>query len=189
MATPSRVLDAANRQHKIRLAQIDAPEKDQPFGQASKKQLSDLVFLQSVQIEAETTDRYGRTVARVRVNGKDVNLAQIQYGMAWVYTQYAHDKQYFDAEDQARASRTGLWSDANPMPPWEWRHGGKTKVTKEITVSPTHPPQGMANSGCETVGHRCSEMRDCAEAKRALACGNSRLDGDGDGVPCESLCR
>ena len=118
------VLDANNRQYKIRLGQIDAPEFDQDFGRASKKSLSDLVFKRQVEINVETTDQYGRIVGKVLVNGQDVNLAQIRSGMAWVYRQYVHEPAYFAAESAAKASKIGLWSRADAIPPWVYRHGG-----------------------------------------------------------------
>lgn len=122
------VLDATNRQHKIRLAGIDAPEKAQPFGQRSRQNLGDLVFGRTVTVEYEKQDRYGRTVGKVLVNGVDANLEQIKAGMAWWYEKYrreqsAEDQQrYAEAEQQARAGRIGLWS--GPLPvvaPWDWR--------------------------------------------------------------------
>jgi endonuclease YncB( thermonuclease family) len=76
------VLDAAKTQHKIRLAGIDAPEKAQPFGQKSKEHLSDSVFGKQVQVEYTKTDKYGRTVGKVLVNGMDANLEQIKAGFA-----------------------------------------------------------------------------------------------------------
>jgi endonuclease YncB( thermonuclease family) len=76
------VLDAAKTQHKIRLAGIDPPEKAQPFGQKSKEHLSDSVFGKQVQVEYTKTDKYGRTVGKVLVNGMDANLEQIKAGFA-----------------------------------------------------------------------------------------------------------
>ena len=79
------VLDAKNQQHKVRLAGIDAPEKSQAFGQASKKQLSELVFGKAVVVEWQKLDRYGRVVGKVLLDGFDVCLEQIRKGMAWHY--------------------------------------------------------------------------------------------------------
>ena len=77
-----KVLDADKVQHVVRLSGIDAPEKKMPFGQRSKQNLSDLVYGKWVEVEGEKTDRYGRLVGKVLVNGKDANLAQVQAGMA-----------------------------------------------------------------------------------------------------------
>ena len=122
------VLDANKVQHKIRLAGIDAPEKKQAFGNRSKESLSALAFDKTVNVETDKQDRYGRQVGKVLVNGQDVNLVQVERGMAWFYRQYQREQSpndrrlYEAAEDAARADKRGLWRDADPMPPWEFRH-------------------------------------------------------------------
>jgi endonuclease YncB( thermonuclease family) len=121
------VLDEANVPHKVRLEGIDAPEAAQAFGQRSKQSLSELVYRKTVRIETHKRDRYGRTVGKVSHGEVDVNLEQLRRGLAWHYKAYAHEQtledrvKYKDAEDTARTSRLGLWSDASPIPPWEWR--------------------------------------------------------------------
>ena len=122
------VLDADKVQHKIRLAGIDAPEKKQAFGNRSKESLSALAFDKTVNVETDKQDRYGRQVGKVLVNGQDVNLVQVERGMAWFYRQYQREQSpndrrlYEAAEDAARVDKRGLWRDADPMPPWEFRH-------------------------------------------------------------------
>jgi len=117
------VLDADNVQHKIRLGSIDAPEKKQPFGQRSKESLSALVFDKTVTVATTKRDRYGRAVGKIMVNGMDANLAQVSRGFAWHYKAYQREQSandrtlYAFAEEQARASRQGLWRDAAPIPP------------------------------------------------------------------------
>ena len=122
------VLDADKAQHKIRLAGIDAPEKKQAFGNRSKESLSEMVFDKTVNVETEKRDRYGRQIGKVLVNGQDVNLVQVERGMAWFYRQYQREqspndrKLYEAAEDSAKAARRGLWRDIDPVPPWDFRH-------------------------------------------------------------------
>ena len=122
------VLDADKVQHKIRLAGIDAPEKRQAFGNRSKESLSELTYDKTVTVETDKRDKYGRQVGKVLVNGRDVNLVQVQRGFAWFYRQYQREqssfdrKAYSDAEDAARAARRGLWVDVEPVPPWDYRH-------------------------------------------------------------------
>ena len=122
------VLDVDKVQHKIRLAGIDAPEKKQPFGNRSKESLSDLVFDKTVNVETEKRDRYGRQIGKVLVNGQDVNLVQVERGMAWFYRQYQREQSpndrrlYEAAEDAAKAGKRGLWRDTEPVPPWDFRH-------------------------------------------------------------------
>ncbi|BBL71544.1 thermonuclease family protein [Methylogaea oryzae] len=192
------VLTPEHRQIKIRLAQIDAPETSQDFGQRSKQSLSDLAYGKNVRIDAEATDKYGRTVGKVLVDGLDANLEQVKLGMAWVYRQYAKDSAYFTAEDAAKSSKAGLWSQPNPIPPWEYRHGSqkgnavviephtKTENVRSSVNSPLDPTADSVQCGIKRL---CKEMSSCAEAKFYMnQCGLSRLDRDGDGVPCEALC-
>lgn len=121
------VLDADKVQHKVRLSGIDAPEKKQPFGQRSKESLSELVFSKTVAVETGKTDRYGREVGKVLVDGIDANLVQVQRGFAWHYKAYEREqspsdrKVYADAEIEAKAAGCGVWLDAAPVPPWEYR--------------------------------------------------------------------
>jgi endonuclease YncB( thermonuclease family) len=105
----------------VRLAEIDAPEKGQAFGQASKRALSDLCFRETATIRPTTRDRYGRTVARVECRGKDASAEQVRTGMAWAFTKYLTDPEIKRIEEGARAARVGLWSGREPMAPWEWR--------------------------------------------------------------------
>jgi endonuclease YncB( thermonuclease family) len=115
------VLDAAQQQHRVRLANIDAPESRQPFGARSKQALSGFVFGRDVVLDVRGTDRYGRTIAVLRIEGRDVNLAMVEAGYAWMYRAYSSDPLYAAAELRARAGRRGLWAEPNPTPPWEWR--------------------------------------------------------------------
>ncbi len=121
------ILDSTNTQHKIRLAGIDAPEKSQAFGSASKKSLAEMVFGKQVDIQWSKRDRYGRTVGKVIINGIDANLEQIHRGMAWFYIKYLNEQtiqdrlDYSDAQDYAEKNKLGLWADSNPIPPWDYR--------------------------------------------------------------------
>lgn len=113
--------------HRIRLAGIDAPEKGQPFGAVSKRALSDLVFNRQVVVSANKRDRYGRLVGRIVVGGADANLQMVRNGFAWHYKKYASEQstddreRYAAAEVAARLGRHGLWADAYPIAPWEYR--------------------------------------------------------------------
>ena len=115
------ILSQNNQTYKIRLAQIDAPEKKQDFGQASKQSLSDICYGKNATAAVETIDKYKRYVAAITCNGLEANLEQVKRGMAWVYIQYAKDKKYFIAEKEAKNTHIGLWSIKNPTPPWEFR--------------------------------------------------------------------
>ena len=122
------VLDAEQHQHKIRLAGIDAPEKAQAFGQASKRSLSDMVYGREVDVSWDKRDRYGRIIGKISADKMDICLEQVRRGMAWHYKQYQRDQSpadrqaYAAAEDLARANHVGFWHDPNPVPPWNFRH-------------------------------------------------------------------
>ena len=106
---------------KIRLANIDAPEKKQAFGQKSKESLSDICWNTDATFEAQTIDRYGRTVAVVTCNGVEANTEQVRRGLAWVYPKYNKDSMLPAIEAAARNTKIGLWSDREPFAPWEFR--------------------------------------------------------------------
>ena len=115
------VLDATNVQHKIRLNRIDAPEKRQAFGEASRRHLASFVAGKGVKVEWEKRDQYGRILGTVKIDGKDVNLQMVKDGLAWHYKHFDDTKAYADAETEARQKKLGLWRDAKPQPPWEFR--------------------------------------------------------------------
>ncbi len=123
------LLDKTKTEHRIRLAQIDAPEighgknkPGQPFGQRAKQTLSDLAYGRDVRADCAKPDRYGRKVCTIWVGNRDINLELVRRGMAWVYRKYASDPAYYRAEDDAKRTERGLWSDPAAVPPWEWRH-------------------------------------------------------------------
>ena len=116
------VLTASQKQVRIRLEGIDAPETKQAFGSTAKKSLSDLAFGREVNVVVSTTDDYGRKVAQVYFGTFWINLAQVERGMAWHYTHYSRDPKLHAAEVYARTSKLGLWSGKNPTPPWTYRH-------------------------------------------------------------------
>jgi endonuclease YncB( thermonuclease family) len=121
------LLDVDNRQHKIRLDGIDAPESGQPFGRASKQHLAELLANREAVAECSKIDRYQREVCRVLVGGADAGLEQVRAGLAWFFRRYAKElppdrrQRYADMEAQAQAERRGLWADAAPVAPWDWR--------------------------------------------------------------------
>jgi len=116
----------------IRLYGVDAPEAKQAFGFQARKRLAQLVSRKNVRIENVDTDRYGRTVALVRLDdGTLVNGEMVRAGLAWVYDQYCLRADLcaglHQAQAEARAAGRGLWAEASPTPPWEWRKAHKTE--------------------------------------------------------------
>jgi endonuclease YncB( thermonuclease family) len=120
-------LDSENRQVKVRLHGIDAPEKAQPFGNVSRKALGDLIEGKTVEVQQVDKDRYGRVVANVHVGGVHVNRELVAKGLVWRYVQYDKKGEFTQVEQAAKAARKGLWGDANPVPPWEWRMSAKER--------------------------------------------------------------
>jgi endonuclease YncB( thermonuclease family) len=112
----------SRKQIKVRLTDIDAPERKQPFGTRSRQSLADLCAGKDAQIEDQGKDRYGRTLGRVLCDGVDANAEQVRRGMAWVYVRYAaKDSPLYAVQAEAKAAKRGLWQDARPVSPWEWR--------------------------------------------------------------------
>jgi endonuclease YncB( thermonuclease family) len=179
------VQDAAGARVEVRLAEIDSPERSQPYGERARRELAGLVARKYVRLEQVDTDRYGRPVVRVYVGALDVNAEMIRRGAAWVYPQYLRDPSFPALEDEARAHRLGLWAlpASERVPPWEWRHS-HPRDHAPARAKPDSPEPACG------AKKRCAEMSSCEEARFYLeSCGLSRLDPDHDGVPCESLCR
>ncbi|MEM8875821.1 MAG: thermonuclease family protein [Planctomycetota bacterium] len=112
---------------RIRLEGIDAPERGQAFGTRARQALSDACFGRDILVEPTGTDRYGRTIATLKIEGRSINLAMVRAGMAWHYTQFSDDADLAEAERAARKARRGLWRDPDPVPPWEWRRRDREK--------------------------------------------------------------
>ena len=115
------VLDSNQQRLIIRLSHIDCPEYGQPYSNAAKKFASDFSYGKQVTLEQTDTDRYGRLVCEVFVEGESLNLALVKNGLAWHHRRYSDDPDFADAEEDARDQKIGLWADPNAVPPWKWR--------------------------------------------------------------------
>ena len=117
------LLTQANDQIRVRLAEIDTPERGQPYGRKSQETLSSLVWEKDIAVRVVDVDRYGRTVGRIFVGDTDVSAEMVRTGAAWVYRRYATDPDLFTIEDEARLAQRGVWglSETERVPPWEWR--------------------------------------------------------------------
>ena len=140
-------------------------------------------------VEYEKRDHYQRILGKVLLSDQDMNLEQVKAGLAWHYKKYQKEQtpadrvKYSEAEIEAREHRRGLWADPGPVPPWEYRHGQRSRTMPLVS----QPVKSAFTCGTKRF---CREMASCKEAMFYLnQCGLSRLDGDGDGVPCESTCR
>lgn len=173
----------------IRLAEIDAPEKSQAFGNESKQSLASMLLGKNIRIKQTDTDRYKRVVARVYTDNLDVNAEQISRGMAWAYLDYLTDETLPQLEFEAKTAKRGLWASINPIPPWEFRRGtGSTPVINKTSASKT---QKVSSENYQCGQKKtCGQMSSCKEAMFYLnQCGVTKLDSNGDGMPCESLCK
>ena len=176
-----------NQRLKLRLADIDAPEKAQPYGRQSTEYLKSRVNKKVVQVESRALDQYGRTVATIKLDGADINQEQVRQGMAWEYSFHHRDQTFIALQLEAQQARRGLWKQPSPQAPWEWRkqHPAYYRQHDASQAGAIFEPYDL------TCGKksRCKQMQSCDEAHFYLTrCGVKTLDKDGDGIPCPKLC-
>ncbi|MGH0031088.1 MAG: thermonuclease family protein [Myxococcota bacterium] len=170
------------RTTRVRLSGVDAPESGQPWGRRARQALSERTFGKPVRVIDVDARTYGRTVGEVYADDVCVGCELVREGHAWVYRRYTDDPVLLRLEAEARENRRGLWGlpPSERIPPWEWRRG--------VREPAPDPSRDDAPFRCGAKRY-CQEMRSCAEARFHLVeCGLTRIDGDGDGVPCEKLC-
>ncbi|MBE6365997.1 MAG: hypothetical protein E7053_09690 [Lentisphaerae bacterium] len=110
------------KRYKVRFYGIDAPEADQEYGIASRDALRGKILGENVRVEVISVDRYGRSVGKVMLGGRYINLEMVFEGNAWYYADYASgERDLENAQNSARRLRQGLWQKHNPLPPWEYR--------------------------------------------------------------------
>lgn len=177
----SIVVESNGREAEVRLADIDTPEFNQPRGDEAREALRSLVDGKHVRLELVGGDAYRRIVAHVFVDDVDVNAELVRRGLAWVRRAYDPAPALIALEDGARQARRGLWADEDPVPPWIWRKTKQASTERKLGAIP--------EVDCDTK-RSCAEMKTCEEAIAFLRqCKLTRIDGDGDGIPCEKLCR
>ena len=115
---------------QVRLYGVACPERWQAFGTQARQFTRDIALRQTVAVAVDavttdTTNRRGQLIAAIQLsNGLDLSQALVQAGYAWHDTRYApYDKRLAQLQAEAQAAQRGLWADANPVPPWEWRQG------------------------------------------------------------------
>ena len=178
---------AENDQIKVRLAEVDAPEKTQPYGIESQQSLAAMVLGKQVQVESRAIDDYGRMVASVLVDEIDVGYEQARRGMAWA-SRLRDGSGLAELQREARQARRGLWAGEEIIEPSKWRKQHPYTYSGAAPASSApHPAEAPLKSDC-TKKH-CAQMVSCEEARDHLTrCGANALDGDGNGIPCEQLC-
>ena len=128
------VVDNFGQKFKVRLTGIDAPEQNQPYGLASTYHLRGLLLNKFVLLESKpkkgkaySVDRYKRVLAKIILDGRDINLSQVLNGYAWHLKRYQKQKNsldrelYCEAELNAKKNELGLWGEKKPIAPWKWR--------------------------------------------------------------------
>jgi micrococcal nuclease len=132
-------LTTENKRLRVRLAEIDAPERKQPYGAEAKLALSELIFEKQVVLHVQEMDRYGRTLARVYVGARDVNYTLVEQGAAWADTKQLKDHRLKDGETLARNMGKGLWRlpPEDRVAPWEWRYAGRISAPPKTKASRT----------------------------------------------------
>ena len=124
-----KILTSDKQQIKVRLANIDSPEKKQPYGQKAKQILSDKIYGKKVTVEKVTTDRYKRMIGKVYLGDRYINAEMVADGYAWVYRKYNKDPKLLELEAEAKEQGKGLWAlqEDQRVPPWEWRKQRRKK--------------------------------------------------------------
>ena len=163
------VLGADNKQHKIRLVGIDAPENKQQSGTQSRKALSAKVFQKEVQVDWYEHDTRGLVLGDVFVDDRFINLEMIQEGLAWHYKKYSHDPKLADAENSARRVQSGLWAAPSPTAPWDYR---LDKERKPATVAKVSEPNPNADLDAKTEKFKEWALKNTAVTDIAI---NSRI--------------
>ena len=116
-----------NETLKVRMFGIDAPEGNQPFGKESKEFMSKYIHKDATLV-SHGHDQYKRILGTLFIDGQDINLLSVKGGYAWHYKRYLDDKQYADAQENAKKNKLGLWGLSNPIPPWNWRRNEKIHI-------------------------------------------------------------
>ncbi len=174
---------------KIRLNGIDAPEKSQDFGNRAKEFLSQNVYKKNVTIEVFGKDKYKRTIGVVILpEGTNVNQEMVKNGYAWWYEKYApNDLSLKSLEEEARRDKRGLWSQSNPIPPWDFRHGSGNSVQPIATLSSgTLPIIGNKNSRIYHLPN-CDSYGKVSPKNRIIF--QSNLEAEGAGYRKARNCR
>lgn len=154
-------------EHKIRLHGIDCPEKKQPFGQKAKQFTLEHAAGKTVTVDVSDRDRYGRLVGEVILpGGASLNHALVEAGLGWWYRQYAPDDEHLRLKEaQAREAQKGLWSEPNPIPPWDWRRGVRPeslKQTEPSTCCKVCRKGQPCGDSCIARDRQCKKPKGCA---------------------------
>jgi len=174
----------------IRLFGVDAPESEQPHGDEATDAVREYIGEKTVRVTIQDTGPYGRTIGSVEVQGASLAQMLVRDGLAWHYDRYAPNAtELARLERQARNANRGLWSEAGPISPWDWRDGERQSASSS---SQNSPPSSLPYDP-DGPDRDCGDFRSQRQAQRFFEAAGGptrdphRLDGDDDGVACESL--
>lgn len=114
-------IDDGQRQYKLRITDIDAPERNQRYGKQARRALMKLCKQADLNITFTGFDKYQRELGKLTCNNTEVSESLIEQGYAWFNVRYSGNWALQAAENEARQAKRGLWKQKNPIPPWEWR--------------------------------------------------------------------
>jgi micrococcal nuclease len=120
----------------VRLDGIDAPERGEPFSTQATRAMRVLIFTKKVVLTGTDVDRYGRLVARIRVNGVDVSDALVRQGLACHFTRYSSDPVLAKAQQDAKRRAIGFWAPGAQRP--ACATGARTEASTKLTLDPLH---------------------------------------------------
>lgn len=173
------ILTESNKQIKIRLDGIDAPEKAQPFGNKAKQALAELLFQKLVMVNASKKDKYGRSIGRVYMGEIDVSAELIRQGMAWVYRKYTKDEDLYGLEKEAQQNKRGLWgSGQTPVSPWDWRKGKHTETYKQGLIIGNRNSNVYHLPGCASYGKVSENNQEIFSTEELAVSGGYRKAGN-----------
>jgi micrococcal nuclease len=124
------VIDAEKSYFKVRLHGIDSPEKKQAYHEKATQALSGKVFQKDVVLDERGKDRYGRVIAVLKLDGRNINRELVEEGFAWQWDKYDKLGEFTEAHASAKEKKAGLWQDAVPVAPWEFRAKKPAAATK-----------------------------------------------------------
>jgi micrococcal nuclease len=111
----------SNKERQMKISGVDCPDLDQPYGTEAKDFLVALIGGREIWVNVERMDHFNRSISKITLNGEDVAVQVVQAGLGWYDTRYSSNVQIAEAQARARASKSGLWSQEKPIPPWEFR--------------------------------------------------------------------
>jgi endonuclease YncB( thermonuclease family) len=160
------LLDQNKVQYKIRLNAIDCPEKGQEFSKKAKDFTYQFCTGKTIVAELLDTDKYGRHIANVTVNGRSLNEALLTNGLAWHYKKYNSEERLAALENIARSKRINIWSLTNPMAPWIFRHRGELELLSSLGPGQVYICQ---SKGAKTYHNKmCQGLSKCAKGVRQI---------------------